>query len=307
MNFFIKEFLPKARVVTKPKISIVIPTYNHSSEPVKTITRILDVMRQSDELIIVDQNSDFEIIWKNFRNEIIKDERVRIFDLKPPGTPLARTVGGIVALADIILYIDDDMDIEQSTITEHLKYYENPAVGGVAGGIDGEYSNNNKVEYTRAAKGGHMSFRKKVFEHIRGFDTNINGNFSAEETEFCERVRVAGYKIVRGLNCTAYHRAPVIGGAGNQGGLTLDWYYKTYCNHFYWMFKRKGFRKVLLLPWHLQYLIRFFRPNLNELMSKRYLYILFNSIKEGRKRAKRSSLYLKHYDEVKTELEKVYD
>ena len=283
----------------KPRVSIIVPTFKHGEEPVRTIQKIVSIMQDNDELIIVDQNVEYVDSWKLYRDDIIKKSNVRILDLAPASTPLARNVGGLAAKADILLYLDDDMDVDSAVIENHLKYFEDINIGGVAGVIDGAYSVSSRPQYVKSAKGGNMSFRKSLFLNVKGFDTNINGNFSGEETEFCERIRLMDKRIIQGLDCLAFHRGPLEGGAGNQGVLTLDWYYKTYCNHFYWMLKRKGSAKFTRLPWHVLYLIRSFLPKKSELFSMKYIDLIFQAFLEGRKRAKEADYRLLCWDEIK--------
>ncbi|AFP31115.1 glycosyltransferase family 2 protein [Marinobacter sp. BSs20148] len=287
INLKIQEVEKSSSQKSKPKrISIVIPTFNHKEEPIETISQIIKIATDLDEILIIDQNEDnYNEKWTEFLDSILKYDTVRLIKSNIPSIPLARNIGGLKSHSEIILYIDDDMDIGENIIENHLAYYKDKKVGGVAGSIDGKNKKSEKNRrYVNAAKGGHMSFKKNVFLAIKGFDILFDGNFSGEETEFCERVRNHGFKIANGIDCIAFHRAPIFGGAGNQGKLGLDWYKKTYSNHFYWIKKRKGIKKYYRLPRHLYYLARYFRPNSKSLFSIGFLKALLIATRNARKK-----------------------
>ena len=44
--------------------------------------------------------------------------------------------------------------------------------------------------------GGNMSFRRRVFEQVGGFDVRFGGAAMGEETDFCLRARRAGFRLV---------------------------------------------------------------------------------------------------------------
>ena len=49
----------------KPRVSIIVPTFKHGEEPVRTIQKIVSIMQDNDELIIVDQNVEYVDSWKS--------------------------------------------------------------------------------------------------------------------------------------------------------------------------------------------------------------------------------------------------
>ena len=116
-------------------ISIIIPTYNRNDTLCKTISNILLFEHQFNELIIVDQTKEHEPKTKIFLNSLINKKNIKYFFVENPNLPNARNVGINNSTGEIIIFFDDDVEINENTIPSHLSCFSKPEVGCVTGKV----------------------------------------------------------------------------------------------------------------------------------------------------------------------------
>jgi glycosyltransferase involved in cell wall biosynthesis len=112
------------------KLSIVIPTLR-SEQYVATCINDLDSLCWSDcEIIVVDQGRNPPAD----RGKV--GVRVRNIFLDAPNACLARNIGLREARHEIVLFLDDDVRIEDTDfLRKHMRHYEDPEVPGVYGQV----------------------------------------------------------------------------------------------------------------------------------------------------------------------------
>lgn len=123
-------------------------------------------------------------------------------------------------------FTDSDCEVTENVLREHLKIYKNDdrgKVGGVLGltkfkgpvtlgwrimELASFGSSFSFAEWMDKADWGtctNLSFRRKVLEEIKGFDTSIPVRLGGEDPDICWRVNKAGYDIICNPHALVYH------------------------------------------------------------------------------------------------------
>ena len=159
-----------------PFCSVVVPTYQREQVLCDTIAYLLDLSYPHYELIVVDQTPLHEPQTEQFLLQVAP--RIRYIQIDKVGTCHARNVGIEAAKGDIILFCDDDIISPPDLLTNHVRHYRDPTVGGVTGPsgfqpVDGplfivrggeipRYPLPTTVVEAESAQGCNMSFRKQI-------------------------------------------------------------------------------------------------------------------------------------------------
>ena len=116
-------------------VSIIIPTYNRNEILCKTLENILSFQHQFHELIVIDQTREHEPETQRFLDDLIDKNKIRYIFEEIPSTPNAKNIGINSAKGDIIIFFDDDVEINENTIPVHIATLSEPGVGGVTGKV----------------------------------------------------------------------------------------------------------------------------------------------------------------------------
>lgn len=105
-------------------ISVIIPTYNRPDDLKATVRSILKQSMLPKEIIIVDSamNTHTEVIIKNFKS-IESRVSFQYISNQIDSLTVARNIGSEAANSDILLFLDDDVALEETYIEEILKVY----------------------------------------------------------------------------------------------------------------------------------------------------------------------------------------
>jgi GT2 family glycosyltransferase len=193
--------------------SIIIPTLNRQEILLDTL-RSISKLKGDFEVLVVDQ-SDMAA-QENFLKEI--DERIRVIRVKEKSLPNARNIGAEEADGDILIYLDDDVVIQNENFADaHVRNFENRLVGAVAGRVrqPGEATpqkpiggirtpllivggsfNYAKKQVVTGVIGCNFSIRRELVASLGGFDKGFVGSANLEESDMAIRVVGAGYEIV---------------------------------------------------------------------------------------------------------------
>ena len=255
---------------TLPKVSVIIPTLNRSEVLLQTVKDVLRQDYPNFELIVVDQTErpKQEVITfcRRHQNKII------YLRLLKKGSPHARNIGAKKARGEIILFLDDDVEIKNKNfIAYHLKNYNNPKIGLVAGRVVSDFkekplvkkeagklkffglkeitnfSSQKKQEIDHAC-GGNFSCYKKIYLGLGGFSEIYKGNAHMEETDFCLRVKRAGFKIIFEPKAVLLHLRHKDG-----GNRIKDFYaFRYWLVHNSTVFYLKNYPKILFPLFFIQ-------------------------------------------------------
>jgi glycosyltransferase involved in cell wall biosynthesis len=260
----------------KPFLSVVIPTYQRESY-LKQVLHDLSRQTQRDfEVIVVDQNdSRLEFTSEPAcRRGREKPPRCRQLKFSPPSIVKAKNYGISKAKGNIILILDDDLRLPKDLIERYLSYWSDPsysyfpAIAGPAleedkfiikrggssfgefsifGELNTDYRSVRKTIKVAAVPGGNLSFKKKVWERVGGYDENFRGNCINEDSDFCLRISKKFGKITFDPALTVTHlRAEggsrafsARGGSalGEGSATSAQWYEDLFFNHLYFYLK----------------------------------------------------------------------
>jgi GT2 family glycosyltransferase len=238
------------------KASIIIPTLNREEILLKTLKGIAGLSGDF-EVLVVDQ-SDTPV-----KEDLLKsiDQRIRLVYLKEKGLPNARNIGANEADGEILIYLDDDVEIQNLDFIEaHLQNYEDSLVGAVAGRVrqpwekspggriggirtpllivGGSFNLEKKQKVTNMI-GCNFSIRKSLVRELGGFDSNFLGSANLEESDMAIRVTRSGYKIIFEPQAYLHHLAWQKGGVRNDLKKNYEKYKWIARNQIYF-FKKHG-------------------------------------------------------------------
>jgi len=196
-------------------VSVVIPTLDRCREVLNTLKDLLAQDYSDFDILVLDQTDKPSPELTGF---IKNKPQIHYFHLDKKSSPHARNIGAQKAKGEILLFLDDDVSIQnKSFIWHHLDNFNNPEIGLVGGRVVYGDENPNHREVGKLkfwalkeithfdstkkmpidhAPGGNMSVRKKVFLAVGGFSEIKKGNAHMEETDFCLRVKRAGHKAI---------------------------------------------------------------------------------------------------------------
>lgn len=221
-------------LVSEPKISVVIPTYNRKKDLIENIRSIKKSTYRNLEIIIIDNASTdgtVDVIRKVFTD-------VKIFRSK---TNLDAAGGRNIGIklvdkkSDYILFFDDDFVIERNTIaklyqaisdnegygaaTGKILYYENPSIVQIAGSSVSLYTGLNYANHgpddgrfdkpCDCFAGGSMLIKKSVVMKVGFYDEIYPRPY--EDADYSVRIIKAGYKIRYVPEARIFHKAPIYG------------------------------------------------------------------------------------------------
>lgn len=247
-----------------PLISVVIATYARE-EPLRD--SIMDILKQdypNFEVLVVDQTLKHQPEIEAFLAELAAAGKIKWLRLAWASLPGARNYGVRRAAGEIILFMDDDVQIEPGFLAAHAKnYLEKPDVGAVAGRVFdrmklGDSGGKLKIDYlppqamdpgiawyhidlvhtvkpqqVLTTRGCNMSFRREIFtKYGLRFDERFRGSAVREESDFCLRVRQTGYKIWYDPEAYLVHLGEETGGCHDISMRSLQYQLTFYHNHF---------------------------------------------------------------------------
>jgi len=121
-------------VKDRPKLSVVIVTYNRSDMLRDALRSLVVQTRLPDEVIVVDNNSsdDTKQVVDTFNREL----KINYLLERTQGTSIARNTGIKAASGDIVVFLDDDCVAEKEWLHYlELPFLRDPSIGIVGGEI----------------------------------------------------------------------------------------------------------------------------------------------------------------------------
>jgi len=116
-------------------VSVIIPTYNRNKILCRTIENIIKYKHQYTELIIIDQTKEHEPETKIYLDNLINNNIIKYIYVDYPNLPNARNIGINTSLGNIIIFFDDDVEINENTIPSHISSLSYSNVGCVTGKV----------------------------------------------------------------------------------------------------------------------------------------------------------------------------
>jgi len=263
-------------------LAVIIPTRNRRDDLALAVRTLLAQTVLPDELIIVDQSptDDAERAVRELyasASTAVRGGCALRYTRDPAitGAATARNAGMDVTTCDVLLFLDDDVELELDFVARLLEtYVREPGVAGVSGivtnyapeGLFGElwhgifftgpFRDDRRNVYLRAGRlreggvvtvsrfgGGLMSFRSASIGGLR-FDANLRGACEGEDVDFCMRLP-AGSRLVVNPAARLVHHSSRVARADEHwcGGVVRG---NTYLYHRNW---RRGLLPRLAYWW----------------------------------------------------------
>jgi GT2 family glycosyltransferase len=208
----------------------------------------------SFEVIVVDQSTNHDAETRHFL--AAASRKLTYIDADYQNLPRARNQGAALARAEIVVYVDDDVEPLPGFLHGHAEAYADPTIIGVTGPAPGPGKpllgraeigedlwadlmacrrtrfNVNFPYPARWAVGCNMSFRKRVILDVGGFDENFVGP-AGEDTEFSYRARTAG-TILYSPAAHLVHLQSPSGGHRDAAGRTRYITQTAFCTNYFW-------------------------------------------------------------------------
>lgn len=246
-----------------PNVSLLIPTLNRHEILIDTLKGLLLQTYRPLEIVVYDQTATHPTAVTDFLEK--HRARIRWERGTPNGLVNAYARCAELATGDLFLFLDDDVLIDDPQLVDkHVAALSNQKNGAAIGRIlhenqqtfsrvdprierqDGwrfvRFDYDSPVENMPSLAGANMSVSRVVFEQIGGFDRNYQGSGFRFETDFCMKIRAAGYRIPFLPEASLVHRYHSAGGASNShlesmSATANEWYRPFFHNTFYFLFK----------------------------------------------------------------------
>lgn len=269
-------------------VTIVIPTYNRLRDLLLTLPQVVAIMDNDCELIIFDQSDSYAPEeHRQQLDDILGGVNARFVHCRVPSLPLAWNTAAAMATGEIILFLDDDIDLDDNLIETHRTYYDQkPGIVGVAGAYYAGSKDRPWVPSERNGKavtlaGVNCSFRRPVFLDAGSVSSFIKP-FAAIDWEIAEHISDHFGALAVGTDARVFHRAPADGGCENQAARGVSWYYGSYHNHILWALHRRYPQKLTRVPRHVYVFLKYCLPGRQLLMTKAYwTNAVFRALKDA--------------------------
>lgn len=284
------------------KLSIIIPTIGRKKELLNTIN---DLSKQNLEkylwecLIIAQSVIDLESI----KEIAIKSKiNLRIFYTKYANASLARNIGLIEAKGDIVLFLDDDLIIEDPHFLEnHLRNYKDPNLCGVVGQVTDiskkvreerhKWSYKERVgwlyfpgNFNQPAvvlNGGsnNLSVNREMAIDVGGMDINYEKGAHREESDFCLRLTKKYGMMKFDPTASVIHIGSKTGGCRTWGMNTGIHPLHHIIGEWYFILNGLKQKTILLKDLHHHFAALLFRQIINEQNKKNPIAIILSLVK----------------------------
>ena len=286
----------KVTDLTRVDVSVIVVTYNRDAALRQTLECLIKQKPAPREIIVVDQSSSHDQRTRQFLDEAVEQGQIRYIFQPEPNAQRARNRAISEAQSEVLLFVDDDVLMDETLIGAHWKNYEDPELAAVCGYytepggypigvLKGDclapttgwiyfpHSYTKRTEcYVLPTCNG--SIRKTVAIALGGFDENFTYTHF-DDTDFACRLRALGVKSVHDPEARLVHLKEPSGGkrpgAVNEFVIADGnrWYIWVY---FFWMnFGWRGWREIgwrlrgcvfrrvnLVRPWYLAIALRHF-------------------------------------------------
>lgn len=196
---------PLSQPETSPAVSIVIPVHNGGDSFRKCLLRLSQWANTAEVIVVADGDSDGS--WK-----LAETHGFKVIRLSESGGPArARNVGAQAASADILFFVDADVEIHPTTVSRVIcAFQQHPDMAALIGSYDDTPGATNFLSqyknlfhhYTHQEArveastfwGACGAIRKDIFLELGGFDEAYRTP-CIEDIELGYRLRQAGHNI----------------------------------------------------------------------------------------------------------------
>jgi glycosyltransferase involved in cell wall biosynthesis/peptidoglycan/xylan/chitin deacetylase (PgdA/CDA1 family) len=219
---------PAGNAPSIPRLTVVVPTYQRCSIVLATLQALerQDTEDPFEVVVVVDGSTDGTAQALRGREWAFP---IHVLQQSNRGAASARNVGAANGRADIILFLDDDMEATPGLLRVHLDAYaaEADAVVGATKLhpasprtiLSEDVGRWGAALAERCSRPGYqlgpddiftgqLSVRREVFDRLDGFDTRFTqgGAFGNEDVDFAHRLIANGCRVLFRLHAVTYQR-----------------------------------------------------------------------------------------------------
>ncbi len=241
-----------------PRISVIIPTYNHSNYVVETLESVLAQSFNDFEIIVVNDGSTDNTV--EVLNPFIEKGLIQYYEQENKGQASARNLGFKHACGEYIAFLDDDDIFPINKLETQLNRMQGTSIAAI-GGVSGRIIE-GKIQYPACENEeqifkfedifdgspfyspGQVLISSKHLKAVNGFDSEIWG---ADDLDLWMRLSKHG-DIIKTPEIALWYRVH----SGNSSLQTTRMLKnirtviiknsKTYQNKFKEKLRRKGYR-----------------------------------------------------------------
>lgn len=205
-------------------ISVIVPTYNGAHRIHRLMVALVEQSLKPNEVIVViDGSTDntHEVLQK-----FIDQLNIQIIEIKNSGRAIARNTGAKASNGSLLIFYDDDMEPNQSSVSQHVSNHQSNLEALISGAAVEPYSaaktdiqnyKGSRVQIWMAKYPTTISqptlenlffttanccLPKTLFEKLNGFDTRLT---DAEDFELALRAFQKGIPVFLNPQNTAIH------------------------------------------------------------------------------------------------------
>jgi cellulose synthase/poly-beta-1,6-N-acetylglucosamine synthase-like glycosyltransferase len=207
-----------------PLQTVLIPAYNEGKVIAGAVRHILASDYSNLEVIVIDDGSADDTS-EQVRIPFASDPRVRLFRVPNGGKAAALNTGLKEARGDVVVALDADTHFEKDAISKLVRWFQDPAVGAVAGNAKVgnrvnmitrwqalEYVTSQNLERRALAALGCITvvpgaigaWKREALERLGGFPANT----LAEDQDLTLTLLTAGYTVLYDSSAIGWTEAP---------------------------------------------------------------------------------------------------
>ncbi len=228
--------------VQKPDVTLIVATYNRERlllDTVQDLLRLTGVREGAAEILVVDQSTSHQDATSQQLLHWDQSGVIRWMRTAPPGLTRARNIGLAASQGDWVIFVDDDVRIENAGfIGAHVAALQKVGVGAAVGRIlvpgqppltvSRDIGNLGYFGWrepgfgsdwngpTATLRGCNMSFKKAALNEVGGFDERYTRSAFREDTDISYRLRRHGYALWFSADAWLYHLGAPEGGTRDQ-------------------------------------------------------------------------------------------
>jgi GT2 family glycosyltransferase len=229
----------------KLRVALVIPTYNRDDILIDTLKGVFSQNPPADEVLVIDQSEEHSSEVQSQLDTWHKEGGIHYLYQSPPNLPSARNRALTETTCDVVIFIDDDVNLDPGFVEAHRKnYIDNQKVVAVAGRVVQRLGWPNKkrpaqwprvmdYRYLRmdaelrregigTFTGGNHSVRVEYAQKLGGYDEAYQGVALREESDLALRIYSAGGVIVFDPTASLFHLAAPSGGCRRNNILDIS-------------------------------------------------------------------------------------
>ena len=207
-----------------PLQTVLIPAYNEGKVIAGAVRHILASDYPNLEVIVIDDGSADDTS-EQVRIHFASDPRVRLFRVPNGGKAAALNIGLKEARGDVVVALDADTHFEKDAISKLVRWFQDPAVGAVAGNAKVgnrvnmitrwqalEYVTSQNLERRALAALGCITvvpgaigaWKREALERLGGFPANT----LAEDQDLTLSLLTAGHTVLYDSTAIGWTEAP---------------------------------------------------------------------------------------------------